>query len=186
MISKHPKVDYVVGIDPGIHGAIVMTDGRKLFKYWKLPIKIDGKEKYVHFEEVNQIFQLIVRYQRPHVYLERAIPFALGSKSAFTYGRGFEALLIALRVNQIPFTLVEPGRWTKEMHEGISADFKPKKKSSIAVERLYPHLVALLPKEAKNGKKLADGPVDALLIAGYGLRKGNAKPPVKSNIKDFF
>lgn len=177
---------YVVGIDPGINGAIVMTDGRAILKYWKLPIKVEGKEKFVHFEEVDFIFKQLVRNGKPHVYLERAIPFALGSKSAFTYGRGFEALLISLRLNELPFTLVEPGRWTKEMHEGISADFKPKKKSAIAVERLYPQLVKSLPRESKNGKKLADGPVDALLIAGYGLRKGAQKAPAKSKILDFF
>lgn len=185
-MKSYPSIDYVVGVDPGIHGAIVMTDGRQLVKFWKLPIKVDGKEKYVHFEEVDLIFKQLVRYGRPHVYLERAIPFALGSKSAFTYGRGFEALLIALRINELAFTLVEPGKWAKEMHEGISADFKPKKKSAIAVERLFPQLVKSLPKATESGTKLADGPVDALLIAGYGLRKGNAKSPVKPAIKDFF
>lgn len=177
-------VKFVVGIDPGINGAIVMTNGDKL-KYWKLPIKVEGKDKFVHFEEVNLIFQQLVRNQVLHVYLERAIPFALGSKSAFTYGRGFEAILIALRINELAFTLVEPGKWTKEMHEGISSDFKPKKKSAIAVERLYPKLVKWLPKATEGGTKLADGPVDALLIAGYGLRKGSAKP-AKTEIKDFF
>lgn len=176
----------VVGIDPGTHGAIVLTDG-KAIQHWKLPIKEQGKDKLIDFDALHAILhdEILEKHGTVHVFIERAIPFALGSKSAFTYGRGFEALLIALGLLKFPFTMVEPGRWTKQMHEGISSDFKPKKKSAIAIERLYPHLVKSMPRETKNGKKLADGPVDALLIAGYGLRKHRGERS-KSNTKDFF
>lgn len=177
---------YVAGVDPGIHGAIVLTDGRDFLKYWHLPIKVEGKDKFVHFEEINGIFKALKQSRVSHVYLERAIPFALGSKSAFTYGRGFEAILIALRVNELSFSLIEPGKWTKEMHEGISSDFKPKKKSAIAVERLYPRLAKRLPKATKNGAALADGPVDALLIAGYGIRKHFGQKKDDGVRRDFF
>jgi hypothetical protein len=168
------KVKPVLGIDPGINGAFVITDGKFLRSY-PMPIVVNGKEKLIDFDGVWARLSAIKTAHGPiHVFLERAVPMAMGSKGAFTYGRGFEALIIALNLHKFPLTHVEPNRWTKEMHEGISADLKPKARSLIAVKRLYPHLVKSLPKKPKGG--LHDGPIDALLIAGYGLRKLGAKP----------
>jgi hypothetical protein len=176
----------VVGVDPGINGAIVVTDGEWVFESYSMPITVSGKEKLLNFAGVQELLLRIKRAHGPlHVFLERAVPMAMGSKGAFTYGRGFEALIIALGLERFPVTHVEPGRWTKEMHEGISADLKAKAKSLIAVKRLYPSLVRMLPKRPKGG--LHDGPIDALLIAGYGLRKlGGTKPPEPDIIGDFF
>lgn len=158
----------VLGIDPGLDGAFVVTDGKRLTST-SMPITVHGKDKAVYF---GGVYELLMRIQKAHgvihVFLERAIPFALGAKSAFSYGRGFEAIVIAIELAGLPCTLIEPGKWTKEMHEGISSDLKPKVKSVIAVKRLYPHMVGMLPTKPKGG--LREGPVDALLIAGYGLR----------------
>lgn len=178
----------VLGIDPGINGAFVVTDGHVLESH-AMPIVVAGKEKLIHFAGVQELLLLVhKRHGHIHVFLERAVPMAMGSKGAFTYGRGFEALVIALGLAGFPITHVEPARWAKEMHEGISADLKPKARSLIAVKRLYPRLVGSLPKRPKGG--LHDGPIDALLIAGYGLRKlgGTERKPVRAfdPIGDFF
>ncbi len=163
------KRTVVVGIDPGLAGAFVVTDGKTLESYF-MPVEVTGKDKAVDFDRVHEMLSAVLETHGPiHAFLERAVPYAMASKSAFSYGRGFEAIVIALRLLEFPTTLVEPGKWTKEMHEGISSDLKPKVKSGIAVKRLYPQLVRQLPKKAKGG--LHDGPIDALLIAGYGLRK---------------
>lgn len=177
----------VLGIDPGLQGAFVLTDGQAL-EIFPMPIVTSGKDKIILFAGV---FDLLSRIQKKHgqvhVYLERAIPFALGAKSAFSYGRGFETLVVAVELLKFPMTYVEPAKWTKEMHEGISADLRPKVKSGIAVKRLYPQLVASMPRK-KNGT-LDEGPMDALLIAGYGLRRVGGKPvkaPEADVIGDFF
>lgn len=175
---------YVVAIDPGINGAIVVTDGKKL-RQWPMPLAVNGKEKAVSFYGVRNMLSNIFRdYGVLHVYLERAVPMAMGSKGAFSYGRGFEALIIAIELHEAPLTLVEPAKWTKEMHEGISNDMRPKVKSLIAVKRLFPHLVASLPTKPKGG--LHDGPIDALLIAGYALRKLGPKLAPIDDIGDFY
>lgn len=162
----------VLGIDPGLSGAFVITDGNSYLRSYPMPLKISGKEKSIPFGEV---LALLSKLQWDHgrfpVFLERAVSFGMGTKAAFNYGRGFEAIMIAIANQELPLTLVEPGKWTKEMHEGISSDMKPKVKSAIAVDRLYPQLVGLLPRRPKGG--FLDGPVDALLIAGYGLRRLN-------------
>jgi len=167
----------VIAIDPGISGAFVLTDG-KTIETWPMPVIVTGKDKAIFF---SGVFELLSTVQKKHgslhVFLERAVPMAQGSKSAFNYGRGFEALVIAIELLKLPMTLIEPSKWTKEMHEGISADLKPKVRSLIAVKRLYPHLVKSLPKKPKGG--LHDGPIDALLIAGYALRKNAPKSKVE-------
>lgn len=176
----------VMGIDPGINGAFVLTDGTKKFVHHAMPIVVNGKEKLIDFKAVYELLKKIEKsHGLVHVFLERAVPMAMGSKGAFTYGRGFEALMIGVSWVGFPFTLVEPGRWAKEMHEGISGDLKPKAKSLLAVKRLYPSLVRFLPTRPKGG--LHDGPIDALLIAGFGLRKlGMTAKPESEDIPDFF
>jgi hypothetical protein len=170
----------VLAVDPGINGAFVLTDGKGFFKYWQMPVTVSGKDKSVHFQGVQEI---LGKVGTVHVYLERAMPMAQGMKQAFSYGRGFEALVIAINLSGLPVTFIEPSKWTKEMHEGISSDLKPKAKSLIAVQRLFPKLVMYLPKKPKGG--LADGPIDALLMAGYALRKMGIKSNVEE-VPDFY
>lgn len=159
----------VLGIDPGISGAFILTNGRKLIWY-AMPHKKEGKNKEVDYLGICEILNDIKeKHGEVQTFLERAVPFAMGSKSAFNYGRGFAALEIAIVENGFPVIYVEPQKWTKEMHQGISNDMKPKAKSLVAVNRLYPTLVKQLPTNTKGA--LLEGPMDALLIAGYGLRK---------------
>lgn len=165
------KTKKVLGIDPGLSGSLVVTDGVTHFQWWPMPIRTLGKEKSITFQSVINLLKLIrEEHGRIHVYLERAVPFAMGAKSAFNYGRGFETVFTAVGIMRMPLTLVEPAKWTKLMHEGIRADLKPKARSIIAAERLYPQIMPKLPKKSTGAYH--DGPVDALLISGYGLRRG--------------
>lgn len=165
------KTKKILAIDPGVTGAFVVTDGVAFVQSHEMPVVLYGRDKAVTFDGVHRLLQNIkIEHGLLHVYLERAVPMAMGSKSAFSYGRGFEALVIALSIHKFPVTQIEPNKWTKEMHEGISADLRPKVRSMIAVKRLFPQLVGMLPKRVKTGA-LHDGPVDALLMAGYGLRR---------------
>lgn len=172
------KKQTVLGIDPGINGAFILTDGVTI-KFWPMPITITGKDKFIHFDGVHELlYNVQQKHPEVHIFLERAIPMAQGAKSAFNYGRGFACLEIALELLESTVTYVDPSKWAKEMHEGISTDLKPKAKSLIAVKRLFPKLMKYLPKRPKGG--LHDGAVDAFLIAAYGLRKG-LKPQSDDN-----
>jgi hypothetical protein len=158
----------ILGIDPGLKGAFVLFDGHAI-KHWPMPVLTNGKDKEIDFNGIyNLLWSIYGDEWNLHIYLERAVAFAMGAKGAFNYGRGYAALEIAISLLQIPVTYVEPGKWTKVIHAGISADLKPKAKSLIAVKRLYPHLVDRLPRTKKGA--LLDGQVDAFLIAAYGLK----------------
>lgn len=183
-----PGAPRVIGIDPGISGAIVVIDGKKLFKSYPMPLEKGAPPRSVSFQGLMDVFDEIrIAHGALHIFLERAVPMAMGSKGAFSYGRGFEAIVIAIKLHRLPVTMVEPAKWTREMHEGISSDLKPKARSLIAVQRLFPTLVSLLPQKPKGG--LHDGPIDALLIAGYGLRRLMPSAPIpvpSTEVADFF
>lgn len=156
----------VLAIDPGNKGALILFDGKKL-KHWAMPTNRDGE---VDFEWAHNILSGVADHHcGVTVYLERAVSFGMGTRSAFNYGRGFAAVEIAIFLTKLPAVYVEPAKWTKVMHQGIAKELKPKAKSQIAVRRLFPHLVDRLPRNKKG--ELLDGPVDALLIAAYGLKQ---------------
>lgn len=163
------KSKAVIGIDPGLDGAFMLFDGIS-FRSWNMPTIVEGKNRSVDFDGVHELLWGLSDVNTDlHVFLERAVPFSMGTTGAFNYGRGFAAIEIAIQLLKMPVTYVEPSKWTKEVHAGISGDLKPKAKSLIAVKRLFPKLVEHLPRGKKG--KLLDGPIDALLIAAYGLNR---------------
>lgn len=153
----------VCGIDPGKKGAIILMEGQALLRFEPMPINALSEPCF------HKVRTILNEWLPDHIFLERAVPMAMGSKHAFNYGRGFAALEIAIQLEGFPVTYVEPAKWTKEIHEGISSDLKAKAKSVIAFERLFPHLKDQISK-SKTGK-YHEGILDALLIAAYGIRK---------------
>lgn len=152
----------IIGIDPGLTGAIVCLEDNEM-RYWPMPLT----DKEICFDTVYQLLRTFDK--KGHVFLERAMPMAMGSKAAFNYGRGFMTIEMAIKLSGMPVTYVEPLKWSKIIHEGISNDLKPKAKSLIAVKRLFPTLSEQIPVTPKS-KKMHEGVVDALLIAEYGRR----------------
>lgn len=150
----------ILGIDPGNKGAFVLLNGEKV-DYFAMPLEPEG----VSFLKVLSIIKGV---SPGHVFLERAMPFAMGTKSAFTYGRGFAALEIAIKLSKSKVTYVEPSKWTKALFAGIDTRLKPKERGRIALERLFPHLLKKLPTDTKGF--VHEGVQDALLIAEYGRR----------------
>ena len=162
-------------------GSFVVTDGEEFIEIFAMPVPKKAAEKRVSFVAVVELLSDIKRrFGNLPVFLERAKPMAMGSRFAFNYGRDFEKLVIALSNLGFTVTQVEPSKWAREMHQGISDQFRPKAKSMVAVQKLYPRLVPKMP--AKRNGALQDGPVDALLLAGYGLRK----QAEYANCEDFF
>lgn len=148
----------ICGIDPGLAGALVTLRGRE-FNFIKMPLT--DKDPDYHL-----VLNWLDLEGPDHIFLERAIPFAMGTKSAFNYGRGFMVLELAVRHSGRPVTYLEPAKWAKSIHEGVQSDLKAKAKSLIALKRLLPWALPKIP-QSKNGK-LDEGVVDALLITYFG------------------
>lgn len=158
----------ILGIDPGQSGAFVFRDNDS-FVCRLMPLR-HGDAKDIDFPEVRRLLDC-VKSSMPslHVFLERSVAFGMGPTGAFNYGRGFAALELAIELAKLPVTYVESAKWTKVMHEGTPAEWKPKARSMLAVQRLFPELISVIPKAPKS-KKLHEGVIDALLIAEFGRR----------------
>jgi hypothetical protein len=165
---KHRKPGReVLAVDPGNSGAIVYLNSDGGFAFFKMPLDEEG----ISFGGIQSILK---DFSDVPIFLERAIPFKMGTKHAFSYGRGFGFIEIAVQLSGNAVTYVEPGKWTKEMHQGIMKDLKSKAKSEIAIKRLFPNLIKQIPHGPKS-KKIDEGVMDAVLIAGYALRKLGAE-----------
>jgi hypothetical protein len=156
--GKKVMTKTVVSIDPGLTGAIVVK--RKNEYQIHIMPTAEGRVCF------NSVYKILKGFENAHVYIERAIPFAMGAKSAFFYGQDFRTLEIAAIVSKKPYTLIEPQKWTKVIHQGTNAQLKPKARSLIALKRLYPDWPELVPLSPK-AKKPHEGVIDALLILKY-------------------
>lgn len=84
----------------------------------------------------------------------------MGIQTVFVFGQGFGFLRGLLTANEIPFELVAPHKWQKDMGCLTKGD---KKISRAAAQRLYPAV------------KITHAIADALLISEHCRRTWNAR-----------
>lgn len=168
-----PPVGMVVGIDPGITGAVAFVNSAGASWVHDMPVAMVKKgRREVMAAELSRILEAA---PSATVYVERvnAMP-KIGTKdghnrsgqgvsSAFGFGRSvgvIEGVVAALRM---PLVFVTPQAWKK--HHGLSG--ADKDVSRTLASQLYP--------EAELSRKKDIGRADALLIARYGLDQLQAR-----------
>ncbi len=90
-----------------------------------------------------------------------------GVASTFKFGLVYGMQIATVVCKQLPNTFVTPQKWTKEIHQGIKSDLKPKEKSQVAMSQLFPTVDFKGPR----AKKHHEGLTDALLLAEYWRRQ---------------
>lgn len=158
-----------IGLDPGKTGAcVILTEDRHYETY---AFKSMGKEyderDFLDWLQSKKLEYENDGFQIAHAFVEQvAARPGQGVVSMFSFGRSYGSQRCVIAANKIPFTLVTPAKWTKEMHQGIPSHLKTKDRSEIAVSRLYPDFEPTEP----CTKAQLQGVRDALLLAEYGLR----------------
>ena len=147
-----------LGVDPGKDGAIALlsSDG-KLMEIIDMPYLL---------ETTRGIFEPAAHITFPcfaALEAQQAMP-KQGVSSTFTTGQGFGRLEGLLTGLQIPYEVVRPQRWMREMGIPVGAD---KRKHVEVAQSMYP----LAPLTGPRGK-LLDGRGDALLLAVWAMRQG--------------
>jgi hypothetical protein len=154
---------YVVGIDPGLNGAISIFDvKREAITVYDIPTHtrtISGKERQRYdYAGVADIF-------RPYadnivmVYVEEvwSTP-ADGHVGAFTFGVGYGMLLGILAALFLPVTPVRPAVWKKQLK--VPAD---KGASLVRAKQLLPRLSSVLKLKGHDGR------AESAMISLYGF-----------------
>jgi crossover junction endodeoxyribonuclease RuvC len=152
---------YIMGIDPGQTGGIAVLAREDRVIHNLIPMCI-----------TKDFASLLTSYRHylHHIYLEKAQAMPKqGVSSMFVYGQGFGELIGAITACKIPFTLVNPRVWQKEIHAGTDAHLSAKDRTLQAAKRLFPaHNFTASARSRKDHM----GMVDALMICEYGIRKG--------------
>ena len=158
-------MSFVIGIDPGISGAIAIFEHGKLDCVVDMPtLKIaSGKTMKSHISAVTLVEILKGWYPRneAHVVIEKvgAMP-GQGVTSMFNFGRSAGIIEGVVAAMHFPSTYVTPATWTKAVGRAAGKDA-----SRMRAMELFPTRAELF-KRAKD-----DGRADAALIAYWYLTK---------------
>ena len=160
-----------IGIDPGLHGAVSRIehpDPKRAagdYRTWDAPTAKDGKHTVLLPREMLRILQEAVSHQAAIVFIERVHSMPpQGVASSFNFGMGYGMWIGIVVGLGLPYELVTPQRWQKEMLAGMQGG---KDASCIRAQELFPEADLRL---GPRSKKLHDGRADALLLAEFGRR----------------
>lgn len=145
------KYETIIGVDPGANGGIAwITDGKACVE--KMP------------DTLQDLWELVVSISLEagtggmgiRAYLEAVSSSPqMGVVSAFSFGRGYGNLEMALTAAGIPFERVRPQVWQKSLGCMTKGD---KNVSKRRAQELFPD------------RKITHATADALLIAHYGTK----------------
>ncbi len=154
----------VIGIDPGLNGAIATLDTAFLaVKGMPVHHITRNKKNKRDIDAVTLAGDLLVAVGPgpAHVFIEQvgAMP-GQGVSSVFAFGKGYGIVIGIIAALRVPVTFVPPQTWKKAL--GVPAG---KDGARARASQLFP--------EAAHHWPLAkhDGHAEAALIAEYGYRK---------------
>ena len=152
-----------VGIDPGLSGAItILCQGNLVVSDTPVAIVKNTRRDYL----VAEMVRLLTAWNPADLSaaLERGIAMPRQSSSTtYTTGRGgglWEGILAGLR---IPYEMVEPRKWKKELGLPVGAD---KGMSRVLASRIFPDAASSFARVKDDGR------AESALIAEWRRRIG--------------
>jgi hypothetical protein len=144
-----------IGIDPGANGAIAWIDERGKSCVEKMPDTLQDLWELIC--DITNFPRSTIDRRKYKAYIEQVSSSPqMGVVSAFSFGRGYGNLEMALTAAGVPFERVRPQVWQKAMGCMTKGD---KNVSKQKAQELFPD------------KKITHATADALLIALYGSRQ---------------
>ena len=151
----------IIGIDPGLTGAIAIMQNNKVLDIIEMPVMSEGKKNKRQLNRA-QLFSIIKKNiesnEEVAVVVEQvnAMP-GQGVTSMFNFGQTFGAIKGVCAALELPIFFVRPSKW-KKYFELINAS---KDSSRTKAIEMYPSLSNHLAKKKDVNKS------DAILIARY-------------------
>ncbi len=151
----------IIGIDPGISGAISILENKKIIEIYDMPTMIDGKKnkRQVNGSQVANIFkEKIDANKEVSVAVEHvnAMP-GQGVTSMFNFGQSFGVIKGICSALSLPIHFIRPTKWKKHFNL-INTN---KDASRTKVIEIYPEISSKLSRKKDANK------ADAILIARY-------------------
>ena len=154
---------FIIGIDPGISGAICFFENGKIIEIIDMPIMNDGKKnkKQVNgaqiYNEIHEQIKNIPKHEI-NVVLEQvsAMP-GQGVTSMFNFGQSFGVIKGICAAMRLPLHFVRPAKWKKYFNLLNSE----KQASRTKAIEIFPEISNKLSKKKDINK------ADAILIASF-------------------
>ena len=154
---------FIIGIDPGISGAICFFENGKIIEIIDMPNMTDGKKskKQVNGAQIyNEIYERIKNIPKHeiNVVLEQvsAMP-GQGVTSMFNFGQSFGVIKGICAAMRLPLHFVRPAKWKKYFNLLNSE----KQASRTKAIEIFPEISNKLSKKKDINK------ADAILIASF-------------------
>ena len=151
----------VIGIDPGLSGAVAILENNKVINIFDIPVMTEGKKNKRQLNSAQLVRLLndnIPNKEEVSVIVEQvnAMP-GQGVTSMFNFGQTFGAIKGICAALGLPIFFVRPSKWKKHF-ELINSS---KDSSRTKVIEMYPSLSNELSKKKDVNKS------DAILIARF-------------------
>jgi crossover junction endodeoxyribonuclease RuvC len=151
----------IIGIDPGLSGAIAILEDGKIKELFDMPVMPDGKKNKRQLNSallVKLIKQNIESLENTIMIVEQvnAMP-GQGVTSMFNFGQTFGAIKGICAAIGLPISFVRPAKWKKHF-ELINSSKDASRTKAI---EMYPSFSEQLSKKKDVNKS------DAILIARY-------------------
>ena len=151
----------IIGIDPGLNGAIAILEDKKVLGIFDMPVMAEGKKNKRQLNSaqlVNILKENIQKNEEINIVVEQvnAMP-GQGVTSMFNFGQTFGAIKGICAALELPIFFVRPSKWKKHF-ELINSS---KDSSRTKVIEMYPSLSSQLAKKKDVNKS------DAILIARF-------------------
>ncbi len=137
----------IIGIDPGLSGAIAVLDNNKVLKIYDMPVMAEGKKNKRQLNSaqlVNIIKENIEKHEEINVVVEQvnAMP-GQGVTSMFNFGQTFGAIKGVCAALNLPIFFIRPSKW-KKYFELINSS---KDSSRTKAIEMYPSIANQLSKK---------------------------------------
>lgn len=149
------KYEITIGVDPGANGGIAWIDYNGKACVEKMPDSLQDLWELIC--DITSYPKSSIDGRSYKAYIEQvASSPQMGVVSAFSFGRGYGNLEMALTAAGIPFERVRPQVWQKALGCMTKGD---KNVSKSKAQELFPD------------RKVTHATADALLIAYYGTKQ---------------
>ena len=153
----------IIGIDPGISGAICFFEDGQVKEMIDMPVMADGKKnkRQINGPQVyNEILKRINKFQKKDiiVVIEQvsAMP-GQGVTSMFNFGQSFGVLKGICSAMQLSMFFIRPAKWKK--YFGLIKTEKDASRTKVI--EIFPYISSQLSRKKDSNK------ADAILIASF-------------------
>ena len=151
----------IIGIDPGISGAISILENKKILEVYDTPTMIDGKKnkKQINSAQVTNIIKERLKDGKEVIVVVEhvnAMP-GQGVTSMFNFGQSFGVIKGICAALGLPIYFVRPTKWKK--HFNLIKTNKDASRTKVI--EAYPEISSKLHRKKDSNR------ADAILIALY-------------------